>query len=576
MRTNKGRALLASILGVMMMILAACGSTSTTATGSGYNFSYTAASNPTKGGTVVFGDWQMADNLNPFLTTSVVSVEVYNALWDSCLVQLPDLSLGQSGYKADQCAEVPTVANGDVSADGLTTLVKIDPKAVWSDGSPITATDFKFTIDIGQDPMIWGAPPYTNILKTEIVDPHTLKLTWTNDGTTPSVFAAYLNVVAGLFPLPAEKYAGVETNGVYDSTVTQALANQDSFTTNFPADNGAYTVQSFGTDSIVLVPNTHFFSNYFKGPYLDKLIFKSTGDKDVMIQSFKTGTFDKVEDMTVADLPKLAGLPTNQVVSAPQISMEHFEFNQRADAPNAATNDGASIFADANVRKAFVESFNRCAALVAIIGESCDQPNVVTNELTAPPAFDYTANTPWPAYNVSDAAALMDAAGYKLVNGKRTYKDGKTPIVLNLASTTGNPVRSSFQALAAQAWSSALNITVNVSNFKSGTLFGVFNKGGILSNSKYDISMFAYTFGPDPGINFDGLVGPNTIPSVDNAGGGNYSGVNDPKINDFLTQGDKELDFAKRAKIYKDMQTYIASQFDFYPLYIRPDRKSVV
>lgn len=573
MRTNKGKAFLASFIGLLVMVLAACGSTSTTTGNSGgYSFTYNPTTPSSKGGTVVFGDWQAPDNLNPFLTTSVVSVEVYNALWDSCLVQLPDLSLGLNGYKPDQCSEIPTVANGDVSTDGTTTLLKVDPNAKWSDGQPITASDFKFTIDVGSDPNVYGAPPYTNILKTQVVDTHTLKITWTNDSTTPGAFAPYLNVVAGLFPLPVHSYPGVyDASGAYSTTAVQALTNQESFLTKFPTDNGAYTVQSFASDSIVLIPNPNFHSNFYKGPYLDKLIFKSTGDKDVMIQSFKTGTYDKVENLTVADLPKLADLPAGQVTSAPQIAMEHFEFNIRPDAANSKANGGTSIFSDANVRKAFVEGFDRCTALSAIIGQGCSTPNLITNELTAPPAFDYTANTAWPAYNPTDAAKLMDAAGYKLVSGHRTYKDGSTKIAITLVTTSGNPVRATFLAFAAQQWGANLGITVNVQTYKASQLFGVFNKGGILATSQYDISLFAYTFGPDPGLNFDNLVGPNTIPSVTNAGGGNYSGVVDTTVNTALANGDKELDFAKRAQIYKDMQTYISSQYYFYPLYVRPN-----
>ena len=51
-------------------------------------------------------------------------------------------------FHAATCAEVPTVENGGISADGLNWRVKLRPGVKWHDGAPFTADDVKFTLDL--------------------------------------------------------------------------------------------------------------------------------------------------------------------------------------------------------------------------------------------------------------------------------------------------------------------------------------------------------------------------------------------------------------------------------------------
>ena len=53
---------------------------------------------------------------------------------------------------AQLAAEVPSAANGDVSADGLTITFKLKPNLKWSDGQPLTSKDVLFTWQSQVDP----------------------------------------------------------------------------------------------------------------------------------------------------------------------------------------------------------------------------------------------------------------------------------------------------------------------------------------------------------------------------------------------------------------------------------------
>ena len=54
--------------------------------------------------------------------------------------------------RADVAKEIPTVANKDISADGLTITFKLRTNVTWSDGQKVTAKDFVYSIKRELDP----------------------------------------------------------------------------------------------------------------------------------------------------------------------------------------------------------------------------------------------------------------------------------------------------------------------------------------------------------------------------------------------------------------------------------------
>jgi oligopeptide transport system substrate-binding protein len=81
-------------------------------------------------------------------------------------------------------SEVPTTANGGVSADGLTYTIKLKPDLVWSDGTPVVAGDFVYGIMRGYNLNISGSG-YGGFIQTLKGAPEVLKL----DPTSATYFA---------------------------------------------------------------------------------------------------------------------------------------------------------------------------------------------------------------------------------------------------------------------------------------------------------------------------------------------------------------------------------------------------
>jgi hypothetical protein len=167
-----------------------------------YDFSYTWHRPTHTGDSVTIGTANPNDTLAPPGLTGPTGF-YYEGLWQSCVVQLPDIKLQLDGWKADQCSEVPTVDNGGQSADYMTTTFHIDPHAVWSDGQPITADDFLFAFQLYRDPHIGGfggGPPFSLMSLTKL-DQRTVRIDWSEP------YAWYLDALWLLTPVPLHVYA---------------------------------------------------------------------------------------------------------------------------------------------------------------------------------------------------------------------------------------------------------------------------------------------------------------------------------------------------------------------------------
>lgn len=573
MRSAKFKVIAGSFIGVAAMLVAACGSGTSTPPGNppgSFAYHYQA---PTKtGGTVVSADWQAYDSanliVNAFQNGTVIDSQVDSLLYDSCVVQLPDLSLATAGFKMSQCKSV------DESTDGTTTTMHLDPQAKWSDGAPITSNDYRLFYDIFADPNQVGAtagPPW-DTATVAFPDANTVVINW------HAPYAPYyINLLSAM---PSQEYKDAfDPSKPFTQTKTADVDpgyNATAFNTDIgkpanlqtPIVNGPFKVDSFTTDVLTLVPNPNYFSNTLHQTSLTKFIFKSTGQKDVEIQSYKAGGIDHAEDFTEGDLPKFSDIPTAEVQQTAAFQYEHLELNQRDVALNAKAGgiNGKSVFTNADFRKAFAMSLNRCAMIAGILGLPCAK--VLTNEFTAPIDPSYDTNAPYPAYNVAGANALLDGLGMKRgANGKRTYPGTKTEINLQLYTTFGNPIRESFLELIKQDLGTVgLSATVN----QSHKFFSAFDAGGILKTGAYDVGLFTFST-PADGDSNTGEIIPSQIPAANNPGGQNYSGLNDPQLVTYLDNGRKELDAKKRIAIYHDFYDYIAQQNYIIPLYSRLD-----
>ncbi len=128
-------------------------------------------------------------SLNYFLDTSVHSAEILGLLYDSLLSMNPATLEYEPGL----------AERWSVSDDKRVITVHLDPRAVWSDGAPITAADVEWTWNTLLDPKNLTGPHKVDLERyeaPEVLDERTIRFTarephWKN-----------LMSIAGFNPLP--------------------------------------------------------------------------------------------------------------------------------------------------------------------------------------------------------------------------------------------------------------------------------------------------------------------------------------------------------------------------------------
>ena len=107
------------------------------------------AERPDRGNKLVIGIQQEPDKLNSMLNAMVYGtyisqcIQGYFAKFDEKMELVPEL-----------LEEIPTLANGGISADGLTITYKLRKGVTWHDGHPLDADDVRFTWTLWKNPHV--------------------------------------------------------------------------------------------------------------------------------------------------------------------------------------------------------------------------------------------------------------------------------------------------------------------------------------------------------------------------------------------------------------------------------------
>ena len=85
--------------------------------------------------------------LNPVLATQTIESAI-NRLFSDVLVTVD----AHGSFVPDLAVAVPTLANGGISADGLTIRYKLREHVLWHDGQAFSSSDVKFTYHVIMNP----------------------------------------------------------------------------------------------------------------------------------------------------------------------------------------------------------------------------------------------------------------------------------------------------------------------------------------------------------------------------------------------------------------------------------------
>ena len=179
MKVHKGKVLIAGAAAVTLALTACSGSSS----GSGSGKSSGSGNTSSGSGQLVFGEsTAFTENLQPLIAagnaTSTANLEVR-------MLNGPYRITPQFGYQLDPDQVSGTPTNKLVNGQQVVEF-KINPKAVWDDGKPITADDWVFTwqTEKSSDPKQGGCAALLSTLgwdqlqTVDAVDAHTVRMTF--------------------------------------------------------------------------------------------------------------------------------------------------------------------------------------------------------------------------------------------------------------------------------------------------------------------------------------------------------------------------------------------------------------
>lgn len=166
--------------------------------------------------------------------------------------------------------------------DGKTMYFKLNPAARWSDGTPVTASDFAFTLDFMRSKEIvapWYNDYYSReIDRVDVFDDHTLAVVSTK--AQPD-----LHLKVGLGPTPRHFY------GKLDDQFVQ------KFNWKIVPNTGPYQIAEFKKGKHVLfkrkkdwwAKDLYYFKNRFN---VDRVVYTVVRDINVLWEHFKKGRVD--------------------------------------------------------------------------------------------------------------------------------------------------------------------------------------------------------------------------------------------------------------------------------------------
>jgi peptide/nickel transport system substrate-binding protein len=540
---------------------AACGQPGTTGaspTGAPTAAGSQAAFKRGDGGELKILYWQAPTILNPHQATGTKDSD------SSRLAVEPLASWGPDAKPiANALAkEIPTVANGGVSADFTTVTWKLRDGLKWSDGSAVTADDVVFTFNLIKDP----ASAATTSDNTEGVksvvakDASTVVLTY--DAPNPNFYQWGVGTCCGI--LQKKQFADFTGAKLKD-----APGNLK------PIGTGPYQVDTFKPGDVVTYTINPNFRDPSK-PFFKTVNFKGGGDAESSARAaFQTGDVDYAWNLQVTAgvlKPMIDSSTKGKMLTVYGSSVERILLNfSDPNAPGDQRGEPTTkhpFFNGADgltVRKALAMATDRKTVAQQFYGNGLSgKPGC--NIITGIPELESTATQSFcDSFDVTAAGKMLDDAGWKLGSDGVRAKGG---VKLNiLYQTTVNAVRQNTQALMKTNWEKA-GFKVELKSVPAGTFFTNTSPDGA-NHFWSDIEMFTNNSDPDPTSYLNGWTTKQIAQKSNNWQTGNYNRYSNAEFDGIIDQLRKETDPAKRATLVKKANDILILDVVIIPIVTR-------
>ncbi|GAA1411747.1 hypothetical protein AUR04nite_01050 [Glutamicibacter uratoxydans] len=319
-------------------------------------------------------------------------------------------------------------AEPQISKDGRTWTVSLRKDITFTDGSSFDAADVVASYRAIMDPKTVSpiAATLENLKSVSQIDEHTVKFELTEPQTSFKTLLL-IGIAPSELIVPGQK-------------VSDSVLNQH------PVGTGPYTVQSYEPTQLVLAANEHYAGG---APDVARVVYEQSADDNARAQALAGGGYTG----TVLP-PKLADSfgdkPGFEVLKA--TSADWRGISLPADNP---------FTSDPKVRLALNLGIDRQAMIDAVLAGSGRPaysfvPPQYGDAYQPAAAFDY---------DVEQAKALLDEAGWKLDGSGQRTKDGKSASFAIMYNPGDTLRRDLSVALSAQLEALGVKTTVEAATF---------------------------------------------------------------------------------------------------------------
>lgn len=302
------------------------------------------------------------------------------------------------------------------AADGKTMYFKLNEKAKWSDGKPITADDFVFMLKFMRSPHIQD-PWYNETYSTQIVDLKKL--------------GSYLISVTGPAAMGKDDLlynlnVGPRPAHFYGPDVPKDFV--DEFQWKAEPTAGPYYVADFEKDESITLKKVKDWwgHDYAYNKYrfnIDTLVYRViTGGTEVIKKYFYRGEVDTF-GMVIPTL--WASEQKAEAVTKGYIDLQWFYYVPIQGLSGIVLNTQAPVFSDVNVRKGLYYAINIQKMIdTALRGEYSRYHNIGIGHVFAGVAFD-NPSIRKPDFDPAKAAEWFAKAGYTTKGPDGIFKNAK-------------------------------------------------------------------------------------------------------------------------------------------------------
>lgn len=392
--------------------------------------------------------------------------------------------------------------------DPLTYVFHLRKGVRFHDGRPLTSRDVKWTLD--------------SVATGKIRSAKTSTFRYIDRIDTPDQYTVIVRL--------KEPFATLLWN-LSDGAIGIVPEGADDKFGARPIGTGPFRFVSAQQDTdVVIERNPEFWGEKAK---LERVRFAVVPDTTTRALELRKGSADVAinalnPDMFVA----MRGDPAIRQMQAPGTIYSYLAMNLRDP-----------ILKDVRVRQALAYAIDR-APLIHYLWRDLARP---ANSVLPPQHWAYNGDVPAYKHNPAKARELLDAAGYPPRNGVRFH----------LTMKTSSEETTRLLASVLQQQLREVGIALDIRTYEFATFFSDVRKGA------FQIYYLRWIGGnQDPDI-FEYVFDSSSIPPK-RANRGYYS---NPRIDELLAQGRKELDQEKRKRIFFEVQRILAHDLPYINLW---------